>query len=146
MRSGDAAERGDSARRDPRAGAAEWSADAGDDEDGAEVDVPLAMASDEERLAGKSFDRLEPHELAQLYRLMTRLRVGGADAAQPARYEKGALASVIDMRWTLRASLLTGGARSASPAAAGASPTAGSWCCATSPARWSPTRAPTCSS
>ena len=52
-----------------------------DDEDGAEVDVPLAMASDEEVLAGKSFDALEPHELAQLYRLMARLRARHPAAA-----------------------------------------------------------------
>ena len=39
------------------------------------------MASDEERLAGKSFDALEPYELAQLYRLMTRLRARDAAAA-----------------------------------------------------------------
>ncbi|MEA2132808.1 MAG: uncharacterized protein QOC68_717, partial [Solirubrobacteraceae bacterium] len=46
----------------------------GDDEPG-EVEVPLAMASDEELLAGKRFDALQPHELAQLYRLMSRLEV-----------------------------------------------------------------------
>ncbi|MDX6376443.1 MAG: uncharacterized protein QOE98_746, partial [Gaiellaceae bacterium] len=39
------------------------------DEDATEVEVPLALASDEERLAGKRFDALDPHELAQLYRL-----------------------------------------------------------------------------
>ena len=44
--------------------------------------MPLAMASDEERLAGKSFDRLEPYELAQLHRLMSRLRAGHAGAAR----------------------------------------------------------------
>ena len=48
---------------------------ADDDEDAREIDVPLAMASDEERLAGKRFDSLEPHELAQLYRLMSRLEL-----------------------------------------------------------------------
>ncbi len=37
------------------------------DEDLAEVEVPLAMASDEERLAGKRFDTLDALELAQLY-------------------------------------------------------------------------------
>ena len=95
-------------RRDPRAGTARWSADAGDDEDGAEVDVPLAMASDEERLAGKSFDRLEPHELAQLYRLMTRLRVATPTRRTPPPRE-GARRPRIDMRRTLRASLRTGG-------------------------------------
>ena len=34
------------------------------DEDAAEVEVPLAMASDEELLAGKRFDALEPHAVS----------------------------------------------------------------------------------
>jgi uncharacterized protein with von Willebrand factor type A (vWA) domain len=51
----------------------------------AEVEVPLAMASDEERLADKRFDALEPHELAQLYRLMTRLRSRPRAAHAPLR-------------------------------------------------------------
>ena len=40
-----------------------------------EIDVPLSMASDEEVLATKSFDALEPGELARLYRLMSRLEL-----------------------------------------------------------------------
>ncbi len=39
-----------------------------------EVLVPMAP-SDEELLRGKRFDALEPHEIAQLYRLMTRLEL-----------------------------------------------------------------------
>src|SRR5206468_544160 len=39
------------------------------------LEVPVAMASAEERLATKSFDALEPDELAQLYRLMSRLEL-----------------------------------------------------------------------
>jgi uncharacterized protein with von Willebrand factor type A (vWA) domain len=78
------------------------------DEDGAEVEVPLAMASDEERLAGKRFDALEPHELAQLYRLMTRLALA-TPRRRTRRYEKGRHGQRIDMRGTLRASLRTGG-------------------------------------
>jgi uncharacterized protein with von Willebrand factor type A (vWA) domain len=52
----------------PDAGAGVWSAApaAGRDDDGDAVDVPLALASAEERLAGKRFDALEPHELSQL--------------------------------------------------------------------------------
>ena len=57
------------------ASAARASAGSGDDGGEPEVEVPVAMASDEERLAGKSFDALEPHELAQLYRLMSRLEL-----------------------------------------------------------------------
>jgi uncharacterized protein with von Willebrand factor type A (vWA) domain len=78
------------------------------DADGAEVAVPLAMASDEERLAGKRFDRLEPHELAQLYRLMSRLHLA-TPLRRTRRYEKGRHGQHIDMRRTLRTSLRTGG-------------------------------------
>jgi uncharacterized protein with von Willebrand factor type A (vWA) domain len=78
------------------------------DEDDAEVEVPLAMASDEERLADKSFDALEPHELAQLYRLMTRLQLS-TPKRRTRRYEKGRHGQHIDMRRTLRSSLRTGG-------------------------------------
>ena len=44
-------------------------------DDDAEIEMPLTMASDEERLASKGFDALTPHELAQLHRLMSRLRL-----------------------------------------------------------------------
>jgi uncharacterized protein with von Willebrand factor type A (vWA) domain len=78
------------------------------DEDAAEVDVPLAMASDEELLAGKRFDALEPHELAQLYRLMTRLEVA-TPLRRTRRYERARHGRRTDLRRTLRASLRTGG-------------------------------------
>ena len=78
------------------------------DHDGAEVEVPLAMASDEERLAAKSFDALEPSELAQLYRLMTRLELE-TPRRRTRRHEKGRHGQHIDLRRTLRASLRTGG-------------------------------------
>src|SRR5918994_20906 len=45
------------------------------DEDPAELEVPALIASDEERLGQTSFDQLEPHELAQLYRLVSRLQL-----------------------------------------------------------------------
>jgi uncharacterized protein with von Willebrand factor type A (vWA) domain len=89
--------------RDPRAG------DGRDDsDDGPTVDVPLAMASDAERLAHKSFDALEPHELSQLYRLMTRLQLA-TPIRRTRRYEKGRHGQHIDMRRTLRSSRRTGG-------------------------------------
>ena len=66
------------------------------------------MASDEERLAGKRFDALEPHELAQLYQLMSRLHLA-TPLRRTRRYEKGRHGQHIDMRRTLRASLRTGG-------------------------------------
>jgi uncharacterized protein with von Willebrand factor type A (vWA) domain len=72
------------------------------------LEVPLARASDEERLAGKSFDALDPAELAQLYRLMTRLKLA-TPSRRTRRYEKGRHGQRIDMRRTLRGSLRTGG-------------------------------------
>ena len=66
------------------------------------------MASDEEQLDSKSFDALDPHELAQLYRLMSRLELA-APPRRTRRFEKGRRGHQIDMRRTLRASLRTGG-------------------------------------
>jgi uncharacterized protein with von Willebrand factor type A (vWA) domain len=99
----------DSAGQDPRTSVSSSPpGERDEDEDPADVEVPLAMASDEELLGRKSFDALEPHELAQLYRLMSRL-----DLATPLRrtrrYEKGRHGERIDLRRTLRASLRTGG-------------------------------------
>ena len=82
--------------------------DRGEMENPAEVEVPLAMASDEELLGRKSFDALEPHELAQLYRLMSRLQLA-TPLRRSRRYEKGRHGERIDMRRTLRGSLRTGG-------------------------------------
>jgi uncharacterized protein with von Willebrand factor type A (vWA) domain len=98
---------GDSAQRDLRDGS--WSSPprAGD-EDRGEIEVPLALASDEERLATKSFDALDPHELAQLYRLMSRLQLA-TPLRTTRRYERGRHGQHIDMRRTLRRSLRTGG-------------------------------------
>jgi uncharacterized protein len=79
-----------------------------DEDDANEVEVPLAMASDEELLAAKNFDALEPHELAQLYRLMSRLELA-TPVRRTRRHEQGRHGERIDMRRTLRASLRTGG-------------------------------------
>jgi uncharacterized protein with von Willebrand factor type A (vWA) domain len=97
-----------SAERQQSASVASSAPGAGDDRDGAEVDVPLAMASDEEQLAGKSFDSLEAHELAQLYRLMSRLELA-TPLRRTRRYERGCRGRQIDLRRTLRTSLRTGG-------------------------------------
>ena len=107
-RSDRSAKPGDSARREAGDLIAAPSSAAGDDDEGVEVNVPLAMASDEERLAGKSFDQLAPHELAQLYRLMSRLRLVTPER-RTRRHERGRHGARIDMRRTLRASLRTGG-------------------------------------
>jgi uncharacterized protein with von Willebrand factor type A (vWA) domain len=73
-----------------------------------EIEVPLAAASAEERLGPKSFDALEPYELAQLYRLMSQLRLATPER-QTRRRERARHGRQIDMRRTLRASLRTGG-------------------------------------
>ena len=77
-------------------------------EDGPEVEVPTALASDEELLGRKSFDALEPHELAQLYRLMSRLELE-TPRRRTRRYERRRRGERIDLRRTLRSSLRTGG-------------------------------------
>jgi uncharacterized protein len=78
----------------------------GDDDSAAEV--PLVLASDEELLRSKSFDALEPHELAELYRLMSRLRLA-TPLRLTRRHEKGRRGERVDLRRTLRTSLRTGG-------------------------------------
>ena len=99
----------DSGEQDPRASVSSSPPGGRDeDEEAAEVEVPLAMASDEELLGRKSFDALEPHELAQLYRLMSRLELA-TPLRRTRRYEKGRHGERIDLRRTLRASLRTGG-------------------------------------
>ena len=107
-----AADRGSSsmepARGERRASVASSPSRAGEDTEGADLDVPLAMASDEEVLAGKSFDALEPDELAQLYRLMSRLRLA-TPLRRTRRFERARRGEGVDMRRTLRASLRTGG-------------------------------------
>jgi uncharacterized protein with von Willebrand factor type A (vWA) domain len=98
---------GESVVQDPRLSSMS-SGGRDEDEDGAEVDVPLALASDEELLGRKNFDALAPHELAQLYRLMSRLELA-TPLRRTRRYERGHHGERIDMRRTLRASLRTGG-------------------------------------
>jgi uncharacterized protein with von Willebrand factor type A (vWA) domain len=71
------------------------------------VDVPVPLPSDDEVLAEKRFDALEPHELAHLYRLMSRLRLETPQRLSR-RYEHGR-GRHVDMRRTLRASLRTAG-------------------------------------
>jgi uncharacterized protein with von Willebrand factor type A (vWA) domain len=78
-----------------------------EDDDAAPLEIPVAMASDDERLATKSFDALEPHELAQLYRLMSRLEL--APPVRRTRRYEGGRGRRVDMRRTLRGSLRTGG-------------------------------------
>jgi uncharacterized protein len=79
-----------------------------EDEDRAPTDVPLGRASDEEVLAAKRFDALEPHELAQLYRLMSRLQLATPER-RTRRRETARHGRDVDLRRSLRASLRTGG-------------------------------------
>ncbi len=79
-----------------------------DSEEEADEGVPRATASAEERLAGKSFDALDTDELAQLYRLMSRIELA-TPVRRTRRYQKGRHGQHIDMRRTLRGSLHTGG-------------------------------------
>ena len=74
----------------------------------AELDVPVRLASDDEVLRTKSFDVLEPHELAELQRLMSELELA-APQRRTRRYERRRHGDRIDLRRTLRASLRTGG-------------------------------------
>lgn len=78
------------------------------DEGAPEVEVPLALASDDEQLGRKRFDALTPNELARLYRLMTRLELA-TPQRRTRRYEKGHRGERIDLRRTLRGSLRTAG-------------------------------------
>ncbi len=78
------------------------------DDDAREVEVPLAMASDEERLAEKGFAALEPHELAHLKRLMVRLELA-TPQRRSRRARRARHGERLDLRRTLRASLRTGG-------------------------------------
>jgi len=78
------------------------------DEDPEAIEVPRAIASDEEVLAGKSFDALDADELAQLYRLMSRLELA-TPLRRTRRYERAHHGRRVDMRRTLRASLRSGG-------------------------------------
>jgi uncharacterized protein len=72
-------------------------------------DEPVpTLASGEELLRTKRFDALEAHELAQLYRLMTRLRIG-TPVRRTRRAERARHGERLDMRRTLRGSLRTAG-------------------------------------
>jgi uncharacterized protein with von Willebrand factor type A (vWA) domain len=79
-----------------------------DGEEQDELEVPLALASDEELLGTKRFDALEPHELVQLYRMMSRLELA-TPRRVTRRYERGRHGGQMDLRRTLRGSRRTGG-------------------------------------
>ncbi len=72
-----------------------------------ELPVPT-LASDEEVIRGKRFDALTPDELAELYRLMSRLTLA-TPMRRTRRAQRHRRGDSIDLRRTLRASLRTGG-------------------------------------
>jgi len=75
----------------------------------ADRDVPVpVLASDEEALRSKRFEALSADELAQLYRLMTRMKIA-TPVRRTRRAERDRHGERIDMRRTLRGSLRTAG-------------------------------------
>jgi uncharacterized protein with von Willebrand factor type A (vWA) domain len=72
-----------------------------------DVEVPT-VASDDELLQHKHFDALEPHELAELYRMMARLQLA-TPTRRTRRAHRDHHGERIDLRRTLRGSLRTGG-------------------------------------
>jgi uncharacterized protein with von Willebrand factor type A (vWA) domain len=76
-------------------------------EDVRDVEMPMA-ASDEEVLRQRRFDTLEPDELAQLYRLMSRLEIA-TPRRRTRRAKRDRRGERLDMRRTLRGSMRTAG-------------------------------------
>jgi uncharacterized protein with von Willebrand factor type A (vWA) domain len=79
-----------------------------EDRDAREVEVPLAAASEEERLRKKSFEALDPDELERIRRLMAALELA-APERRSRRKRRARRGEHLDLRRTLRASLRTGG-------------------------------------
>ena len=73
-----------------------------------EVEVPLAMASEEERLGRKSFDALQPEEFERIRRMMATLELA-APRRRSRRRRRARRGEHLDLRRTLRGSLRTGG-------------------------------------
>lgn len=79
-----------------------------DDTDGPQRELPLALASADERLATKDFAELEPDELAALHRLMRELSPA-TPLRRTRRARRARRGDHLDVRATLRASHRTGG-------------------------------------
>jgi uncharacterized protein with von Willebrand factor type A (vWA) domain len=79
-----------------------------DDADGPDRDLPLALASADERLATKDFAELEPDELVELRRLMRALSFA-TPLRRTRRARRARRGAHLDVRATLRASHRTGG-------------------------------------
>ena len=79
-----------------------------DEEEEREIEVPLAMASEEERLGKKRFEELEPDELERIRRMMSELELA-APRRLSRRRRRARRGEQLDLRRTLRDSLRTGG-------------------------------------
>jgi uncharacterized protein len=79
-----------------------------DDRDERAVEVPLAIASEEERLRKTSFEALDPEELERIRRLMATLELA-APRRRSRRRRRARRGEHLDLRRTLRTSLRTGG-------------------------------------
>ena len=79
-----------------------------DDEQEREIEVPLSMASEEERLGEKRFEELEPEELDRIRRMMSELELA-APRRLSRRRRRARRGEQLDLRRTLRSSLRTGG-------------------------------------
>ena len=92
----------------PRGRAAAAQAGETDDADeGGETGAPT-LASVGERLGGKRFDALAPTELAQIYALMTRIKLA-TPTRRTRRADRARRGEHVDLRRTLRGALRTGG-------------------------------------
>jgi uncharacterized protein len=80
----------------------------GDVRDEGEVEVPLAIASEEERLRKKSFKALDTEELERIRRMMATLELA-APRRRSRRRRRARRGEHLDLRRTLRISLRTGG-------------------------------------
>jgi uncharacterized protein with von Willebrand factor type A (vWA) domain len=79
-----------------------------DDRGELEIEVPLATASEEERLRKMSFESLDPDELERIRRMMGVLELA-APRRRARRKRRARRGEHLDLRRTLRASLRTGG-------------------------------------
>jgi uncharacterized protein len=79
-----------------------------DDRGELEIEVPLATASEEERLRKMSFESLDPDELERIRRMMEVLELA-APRRRARRKRRARRGEHLDLRRTLRASLRTGG-------------------------------------
>ena len=78
------------------------------DPDAREIEVPLALASEEERLAEKSFAALTPDEMARLRRMMSDLELA-TPQRRKRRVRRARRGERLDLRRTMRASMRAGG-------------------------------------